>query len=82
MILDEIYDKAFNLNPLDEEEGTALYYEAPIEELMFVADRLRQIHVPGRNVGWIIDRNVNITNLSVGCIIHLFNVSLHPLVII
>ena len=63
MILDEIYDKAFNLNPLDEEEGTALYYEAPIEELMFVADRLRQIHVPGRNVGWIIDRNVNITNI-------------------
>jgi menaquinone biosynthesis protein, SCO4550 family len=63
MVFDELYDKAFNLQPLNEEEGTALYNEAPIEELMFVADRLRQIHIPGKSVGWMIDRNVNITNI-------------------
>jgi cyclic dehypoxanthinyl futalosine synthase len=30
---------------------------------MYVADRLRQIHIPGQNAGWMIDRNVNITNI-------------------
>lgn len=63
MILNRLYDKALNLKPLSLEEGTTLYNEAPIEELMFVANRLRQIHVPGKKVGWMIDRNVNITNI-------------------
>jgi cyclic dehypoxanthinyl futalosine synthase len=63
MVFDELYDKALNLQPLSLEEGTALYNEAPVEELMFVADSLRQIHNPGKKVGWIIDRNVNITNI-------------------
>ena len=63
MVFDELYDKALSLQPLNLEEGIMLYNEAPIEELMYVADRLRQIHVPGKNVGWIIDRNVNITNI-------------------
>jgi cyclic dehypoxanthinyl futalosine synthase len=30
---------------------------------MFVANKLRQIHNPGNIVGWMIDRNVNITNI-------------------
>jgi cyclic dehypoxanthinyl futalosine synthase len=30
---------------------------------MFVANKLRQIHIPGKIVGWMIDRNVNITNI-------------------
>ncbi|OFY64028.1 MAG: dehypoxanthine futalosine cyclase [Bacteroidetes bacterium RBG_13_43_22] len=63
MDLDPIYLKALELFPLNEKEGAALYKEAPLEELMFVADRLRQVHNPGDNVGWIIDRNVNITNI-------------------
>jgi cyclic dehypoxanthinyl futalosine synthase len=63
MILDSIYDKALRLLPLDEAEGTALFNHAPLEELMFIADRLRQIHVPGKNAGWMIDRNVNLTNI-------------------
>jgi len=49
--------------PLDAEEGVTLYKEAPLEELMFVADTLRQVHNPGRAAGWMIDRNVNITNI-------------------
>jgi cyclic dehypoxanthinyl futalosine synthase len=63
MVLDTIYNKALRLVPLDEEEGVALYKEAPLEEVMFVADKLRHIHNPGNNVGWMIDRNVNISNI-------------------
>jgi cyclic dehypoxanthinyl futalosine synthase len=63
MILEEIYDKALRLIPMDIEEGVALYTTAPLEELMFVANKLRQLHNPGKVVGWMIDRNVNITNI-------------------
>lgn len=63
MILEELYEKALQLIPLEAEEGDALYANAPLEELMFIADRLRQLHNPGNTVGWMIDRNVNITNI-------------------
>jgi cyclic dehypoxanthinyl futalosine synthase len=63
MNMDQLYDKALSLIPLDAEEGVSLYNQAPLEELMFVADKLRFIHNPGNSVGWIIDRNVNITNI-------------------
>jgi cyclic dehypoxanthinyl futalosine synthase len=63
MILSEIFDKALNLGMVSTDEGIELYNNASLEELMFAADRLRQIHNPGKNVGWMIDRNVNITNI-------------------
>lgn len=63
MILEELYEKALRLFPLDVEEGFVLYTTAPLEELMFVANKLRQWHNPGKIVGWMIDRNVNITNI-------------------
>src|ERR1035437_5169392 len=63
MILDELYEKALQLIPLDVEEGVSLYTSAPVEELMFVANKLRQFHNKGKNVGWMIDRNVNLTNI-------------------
>ncbi len=63
MILEELYEKALRLIPMDIEEGVALYTTAPLEELMFVANKLRQMHNPGKIVGWMIDRNVNITNI-------------------
>ncbi|MDP4223394.1 MAG: CofH family radical SAM protein [Bacteroidota bacterium] len=63
MKLKTLYNKAYDLKPLTVEEGTFLYESAPLEELMFVGDTLRQIHIPGKNVGWMIDRNVNITNI-------------------
>jgi cyclic dehypoxanthinyl futalosine synthase len=63
MVLDELYEKALGLIPLSAEEGNTLYTSAPLEELMFVANRLRQKHNPGNTVGWMIDRNVNITNI-------------------
>jgi cyclic dehypoxanthinyl futalosine synthase len=63
MELKKLYDKAFDLFPLTAEEGTFLYKRAPLEDLIFVGGSLRQIHRPGKAVGWMIDRNVNITNI-------------------
>jgi len=63
MILEELYNKALRLIPLNVDEGVALYTSDPAEELMFVANKLRQLHNPGKIVGWMIDRNVNITNI-------------------
>lgn len=63
MILRKIFDKALHLIPLNSDEGVFLYREAPLEDLMFVANELRQYHNPGKEVGWMIDRNVNITNI-------------------
>jgi cyclic dehypoxanthinyl futalosine synthase len=63
MILEQLYEKALDLIPMNVEEGVALYNTAPVEELMFVANKLRHLHNPGKTVGWMIDRNVNITNI-------------------
>lgn len=63
MISDRLYLKALGSEPITEDEGVALYEEAPLEELIYIGNQLRQIHVPGNNVGWMIDRNVNITNI-------------------
>ncbi len=63
MNLGSLYEKALNLVPLTKEEGLILYTTAPLEELMFIAGKLRQHHVPGKTAGWMIDRNVNITNV-------------------
>jgi len=63
MELKKLYEKALGLIPLDVEEGIELYTHAPLEELMFVANKLRQLHNRGNAVGWMIDRNVNLTNI-------------------
>ncbi len=63
MNLQQLYKKALALIPLTADEGTILYTDAPLEELMFIANQLRQKHNPGNIAGWMIDRNVNITNI-------------------
>jgi cyclic dehypoxanthinyl futalosine synthase len=63
MDLEHIYLKALELIPLNKEEGIVLYTHAPLEDLMFIANKLRQVHNPGNIVGWMIDRNVNLTNI-------------------
>lgn len=63
MNLDALYKKAIDLEPISIEEGILLYRNAPLGELMFAANFLRQKHVPGMYAGWMIDRNVNITNI-------------------
>lgn len=63
MELKQLYNKALSQEDLDQEEAYFLYTKAPLEELMFIANMLRQIHNPGNIIGWMIDRNVNITNI-------------------
>lgn len=63
MELRTLYGKALDLVPIENEEGIFLYNNAPLEELIFIADKLRQLHNPGKEAGWMIDRNVNITNI-------------------
>jgi cyclic dehypoxanthinyl futalosine synthase len=65
---DALFQRAIRLEPLTSLEGLKLYTEASTPELMWVADALRQIHKPGKVVTWMIDRNVNITNICIsGC---------------
>jgi cyclic dehypoxanthinyl futalosine synthase len=63
MNLEQLYKKALRLIPLNKEEGISLYTHAPLEDLMFIANKLRQVHNQGKIVGWMIDRNVNLTNI-------------------
>ncbi len=61
----ELFKKALNLDSLTVEEGLLLYENASLEELIYLGNTIRQIHVPGNIVTWQIDRNVNITNACI-----------------
>ncbi len=63
MSLTSLYRKSLDLLPLTAREALELYTEAPLEELMLTADRIRLLHGHGKRVGWMIDRNVNVTNI-------------------
>jgi cyclic dehypoxanthinyl futalosine synthase len=65
MNLTELYKKAMNFEFLSAEEGVYLFEQAPLAELMFAANELRKIQVPHGKVTWIIDRNVNTTNVCI-----------------
>lgn len=65
MKLAALYDKALGRGFLDIEEGVTLFNEAPLTELMAVADELRKSAVPHGKVSWQIDRNVNTTNVCI-----------------
>lgn len=65
MDLSTLYQKALQFEFLTVEEGVFLFEKAPLTELMRIADELRRIQVPHGKVTWIIDRNVNTTNVCV-----------------
>jgi cyclic dehypoxanthinyl futalosine synthase len=65
MNLEGIYDKAIAGDFLSVEEGMHLFQNAPLTELMLIADGLRKKAVPHGKVTWQIDRNVNTTNVCV-----------------
>jgi cyclic dehypoxanthinyl futalosine synthase len=60
-----LLQRALRLEWLSPEEGVFLFENAATTELMFVANQLRQHHVPGNKVTWIIDRNSNTTNVCI-----------------
>ena len=57
-----LYQRAEALEALSLDEALVLWEDAPLDELMAVAHRLRSHHVVGKEVTWQIDRNINITN--------------------
>ena len=65
MQLADLYQKALNFDFLSVEEGTFLFNNAPTAELMNIADELRKKQVPHGKVTWIIDRNLNTTNVCI-----------------
>jgi cyclic dehypoxanthinyl futalosine synthase len=65
MNLSELYQKALSFGFLTVDEGVCLFHQAPLAELMFVADELRKKQVPHGKVTWQIDRNVNTTNVCI-----------------
>jgi cyclic dehypoxanthinyl futalosine synthase len=65
MDLSSLYSKALKFGFLTVEEGSSLFREAPLTELMHVADELRKKQVTHGKVTWQIDRNVNTTNVCI-----------------
>lgn len=65
MELNDLYQRALNFEFLSVEEGVHLFENAPLTELMYVADELRKKQVPHGKVTWIIDRNMNTTNVCI-----------------
>ena len=65
MNLQSLYKKALAFEWLSIEEGVFLFETAPLTELMAIANELRFIQKPEKIVTWIIDRNVNTTNVCI-----------------
>jgi cyclic dehypoxanthinyl futalosine synthase len=61
--IEELIDKAVGGGFLSHEEGIILYDNAPDALLFHSAHQLRKKIHPEKKVGWIIDRNINITNI-------------------
>jgi cyclic dehypoxanthinyl futalosine synthase len=65
MTTSSLLRKALQFENLSVEEGSFLFKNAALAELMLVANELRKIQVPYNKVTWIIDRNVNTTNVCI-----------------
>ncbi len=65
MNVSDLLHRALRLEWLTPEEGIFLFENAATAELMYVGNALRQHHVPGDVVTWIIDRNSNTTNVCI-----------------
>ena len=65
MNVSALLDRALQFDFLSAEEGLFLFKEAPTADLMFVANELRKKQVPHGKVTWIIDRNLNTTNVCI-----------------
>jgi cyclic dehypoxanthinyl futalosine synthase len=58
-----LYSKIDRGKRITSREALDLWEEAPLATLMYLADGVRRRMHPGNGVGWMIDRNVNITNI-------------------
>ncbi|MDQ7038660.1 MAG: cyclic dehypoxanthinyl futalosine synthase [Aquificota bacterium] len=66
--LDQVKDKVLNNERIDREEAKVLFEEADLPTLGYLADLVRRRKHPDNVVTFVIDRNVNYTNVCVaGC---------------
>ena len=65
MKIESLLHRALKFEWLSPEEGVFLLENASTAELMYVGNKMRQHHVPGNTVTWIIDRNSNTTNVCI-----------------
>ncbi|HRO42657.1 MAG TPA: cyclic dehypoxanthinyl futalosine synthase [Flavipsychrobacter sp.] len=65
MQLSALYQRALAFDFLTPDEGVYLFHHAPLTDLIYIANELRKIQVPHGKVTWIIDRNMNTTNVCV-----------------
>lgn len=66
--LNQIIEKALDMESLNAREGLTLFNELSLSGLMSLGHSLRMQQHPDQVVSWIIDRNVNITNICLsGC---------------
>jgi cyclic dehypoxanthinyl futalosine synthase len=63
MNINRLLEKALKLEFLSLDEGTFLYEKANTSDLMYYANEIRKKIKSNNKVTWIIDRNVNITNI-------------------
>ncbi len=62
-ITEHLYWKIAEGKRITAAEALTLWEEAPLATLIFLADGVRRRLHPDNRVGWMIDRNVNITNI-------------------
>lgn len=60
---EHLYERICKGDRIAAGEALNLMEEAPLAVLMYLADTVRRRLHPGNRVGWMIDRNVNITNI-------------------
>jgi len=65
MLTSDLLTRALNFEFLSAEEGLCLFKNVSTSDLMFTANELRKKQVPHNKVTWIIDRNVNTTNVCI-----------------
>lgn len=65
MNVNELLKRASNFDFLTADEGKYLFLNASLPALMETANELRKIQKPDNKVTWIIDRNVNTTNVCI-----------------
>jgi len=62
---DILLERALKFEFLSAREGQFLFEKAATTDLMYVGNELRKIQKPDGKVTWIIDRNVNTTNVCI-----------------
>src|SRR3954447_16148678 len=61
--VDDLLQRASRGDRLSAEEGLLLYGEADLNDLGLAANAARQVRVPGKTITYLVDRNINYSNV-------------------